>query len=229
MGLSGPHWLHATAAQGYIAGATERIRLGTSLTVLPFHEPIGLAKALSTLDWMSGGRMTVSFGVGWLKEEFDAMRVPFHERGRMADEYLAAMIALWTAEWATLEGRYVNVRRHRFRAETRAATDICRYGSAVTRRPRSGARPVRERLGAVHDPTRRLQARIEFIRSQPTYGGRGHRGHGQPRLTADRREPRGRRQPRGPPRERRPQIIERLAELASPRGDHHRGADPTGP
>jgi probable F420-dependent oxidoreductase len=106
--LSGAFYFHATAAQGYLAGATERIRIGTTLTVLPLHNPVALAKALSTIDWLSGGRITVCFGVGWLPEEFAAAGVPFHERGRIADEYLEAIVALWTQEYASYEGRYVS-------------------------------------------------------------------------------------------------------------------------
>lgn len=106
--LSGPHYLHSTAAQAYLAGATQRIRIGTSVTILPLQHPIVMAKALATADWMSSGRIVVTFGVGWLEEEFRALGVPFHERGRMSDEYLAAMIELWTAERPSFEGRYVS-------------------------------------------------------------------------------------------------------------------------
>ena len=56
------------------------------------------AKALATLDWMSSGRITATFGVGWLEKEFEILGVPFHERGRMSDEYLAAIIELWTED-----------------------------------------------------------------------------------------------------------------------------------
>ena len=106
--LSGPHYFHSTAAQAYIAGATQRIRIGTSITILPLQHPIVMAKALSTVDWMSSGRIVVAFGVGWLEKEFDALGVPFHERGRMSDEYLAAIVELWTKERPSFEGKYVS-------------------------------------------------------------------------------------------------------------------------
>jgi probable F420-dependent oxidoreductase len=108
--LSGPHYLQSTVAQAYIAGATEKIRLNSCVTVLPLQHPIVLAKALATADWMSSGRMVVTFGVGWLKPEFDLLGVPFSERGRIADEYLAAIIELWTSESPRFEGRYVSFR-----------------------------------------------------------------------------------------------------------------------
>ena len=94
--LSGAHYFHSTVAQAYFAGATERIRIGTGVTLLPLQHPIIMAKALSTADWLSGGRIEVAFGVGWLEGEFEALGVPFRERGRIADEYLAAIIELWT-------------------------------------------------------------------------------------------------------------------------------------
>jgi probable F420-dependent oxidoreductase len=106
--LSGAHYPHSTVAQAFIAGATQRIRVNSSVTILPLHSPIVLAKALSTADWMSGGRITATFGVGWDAEEFDVLGVPFHERGRIADEHLAAMIELWTSESPSFAGSYVS-------------------------------------------------------------------------------------------------------------------------
>lgn len=77
--LSGPHYFHSTVAQAYIAGATQSIRVNSSVTLLPLQQPVILAKALSTADWMSNGRITVTFGVGWDAEEFRILGVPFHE------------------------------------------------------------------------------------------------------------------------------------------------------
>ena len=108
--LSGTHYFHAAAAQGYYLGATERMRIGTSITILPLHHPITIAKALSTIDWLSGGRTNVTFAAGWLKEEFDALGVPFNKRGRIMDEYLAAIIELWTKPVASFEGEFVSFR-----------------------------------------------------------------------------------------------------------------------
>lgn len=106
--LSGPHYFHGIAGMAALAGATETIRVNSCIMILPLQNPIVTAKGLSTIDWMSGGRTIVTFGVGWDKEEFDILGVPFHERGRMADEYLAAMIELWTKEKPEFEGKYVS-------------------------------------------------------------------------------------------------------------------------
>src|SRR5437588_8549331 len=79
--LSGPFYLHSTVAQAFIAGATQRIRVNSSVTILPLHHPVVLAKALATADWMSGGRVTATFGVGWGAEGFRAPTGPVPERG----------------------------------------------------------------------------------------------------------------------------------------------------
>ena len=96
--LSGPHYFNAYSAMAYLAGATQSIRVNSCIAMLPAQNPIITAKALSTMDWLSSGRVTVTFGVGWLKEEFDLLGVPFTERGAMAEEYTQAIIELWTSE-----------------------------------------------------------------------------------------------------------------------------------
>src|ERR1700743_3275113 len=106
--LSGDHYFDATTAQAFIAGATSTITVGSMVTILPLHRPVTMAKAIATLDWFSGGRSLVTFGVGWLKEEYDAMGVPFGKRGRMTDEYLAAIMELWRSEAPCMEGEFVN-------------------------------------------------------------------------------------------------------------------------
>src|SRR3546814_20065743 len=78
-----------------VAGATEQIGLASSINILPLQHAVVQAKAWSTLDWLSGGRATAVVAVGWLKEEFDLLDVPFHERGAMTDDYVQAMLALW--------------------------------------------------------------------------------------------------------------------------------------
>jgi probable F420-dependent oxidoreductase len=91
----------------FVAAATSRINLATGILILPQRNPVVLAKELATLDHLAGGRMLLGIGVGWLEEEFDAIGVPFAERGRRTDEYVAAMRALWTQEKATFHGDFV--------------------------------------------------------------------------------------------------------------------------
>jgi probable F420-dependent oxidoreductase len=94
----------------YLAGLTSRIKLATGVLILPQRNPVVLAKELATLDQMSGGRLLLGIGVGWLEEEFDAIGVPFAERGARTDENVAALRALWAEDAATYEGEHVSFR-----------------------------------------------------------------------------------------------------------------------
>ncbi|WP_426573571.1 LLM class F420-dependent oxidoreductase [Aquihabitans sp. McL0605] len=90
----------------YIASATETLLLGTGIVILPQRNPAILAKEVATLDRMSGGRLRLGVGVGWLEEEFAALGVPFAGRGKRLDAYVAAMRALWTGEPVDLDDGY---------------------------------------------------------------------------------------------------------------------------
>jgi probable F420-dependent oxidoreductase len=94
----------------YAAAVTTRLRFLTGVIILPQRDPLVLAKQVATLDYMSSGRFELGIGVGWLKEEFQAMGVPFEQRGRRADEYIAAMKALWAEDGATFSGQFVKFR-----------------------------------------------------------------------------------------------------------------------
>ena len=102
----GAHYPHALTAMAFIAGATSRIAVNSMLIVLPAHHPVTLAKAISTLDVMSGGRLMVTFGVGMAQGEFAALGVPFDQRGPITDEYVDAMKALWSQDRPEFDGRY---------------------------------------------------------------------------------------------------------------------------
>jgi probable F420-dependent oxidoreductase len=91
----------------WAAAATSRVRLGTSVLVLPMRHPLPLAKELATLQSFSAGRLVLGVGVGWLEAEFAALGVPFRERGRRLDEGLAMMRAVWTQDPVTFHGRHI--------------------------------------------------------------------------------------------------------------------------
>lgn len=91
----------------YIAAVTTRIRLATGILILPQHNPVVTAKQVATLDHMSGGRILLGIGVGWLREEFDAIGASFPDRGARTDEYVAAMRCLWQQEKPTFQGEFV--------------------------------------------------------------------------------------------------------------------------
>jgi probable F420-dependent oxidoreductase len=101
-------YLDPIVALTLIAARTTRVRLGTSILVVPLRSPLAVAKALATLDVVSGGRLVVGVAAGWMREEFEAVGAPpFAERGAVTDEYLRAMKTLWTSDPATFDGRYV--------------------------------------------------------------------------------------------------------------------------
>src|ERR1700737_1857586 len=91
----------------WVASVTERVRLGTSVIVLPMRHPLPLAKELSTLQNLSGGRLILGVGVGWLEPEFAALGVPFNERGRRMDEGIAMMGAGWAQDPVSFAAKYI--------------------------------------------------------------------------------------------------------------------------
>lgn len=91
----------------FAAGCTSRIRLGTTVIVVPYRNPLVTAKMLSTLDVLSGGRVTAGMAVGWMEKEFNALGVPFQDRGALTDEYIAAIRVLWTQEKPEFHGKHV--------------------------------------------------------------------------------------------------------------------------
>ena len=95
----------------YVAGATRTIRLGTSVLVMPFYQPIVLAKQLATLDIVSGGRLDVGLGLGWSEDEYDAVGVPFARRGVRADEFLRCLTAVWGDDPVEFRGEFYVVPR----------------------------------------------------------------------------------------------------------------------
>ena len=103
-------YLEPLALLGALARETKRARLGTSVLVVPYRHPLVTAKILATLDRLSGGRIILGAGVGWLREEFEAVGAPpFEQRGAVTDEYLAFMRQTWTTDPVTFRGRYVSV------------------------------------------------------------------------------------------------------------------------
>jgi len=91
---------------GVLAGATSRVRLGTTVLIVPYRNAVVTAKMISSLDALSGGRIIFGIGAGWVAAESDILGVPFAERGAMTDEYLEAMQELWTKPAPSFAGKY---------------------------------------------------------------------------------------------------------------------------
>jgi probable F420-dependent oxidoreductase len=92
----------------FAAAAAPTLKLGTCILIVPQRNPLILAKELATLDRLSGGRVELGLGVGWMKEEFDALGIPWERRGARNDEYIAAMRALWSGPHAEYHGEFVD-------------------------------------------------------------------------------------------------------------------------
>ncbi len=105
----GPYWMDALSVMSFICGATRRVRVDTSVLVAPYHHPLAFAKALSTIDVLSGGRLDVSVGVGHAVREFEVLGVPFADRGRITDETLEAMLALWSEDEPEFHGKFFDI------------------------------------------------------------------------------------------------------------------------
>jgi alkanesulfonate monooxygenase SsuD/methylene tetrahydromethanopterin reductase-like flavin-dependent oxidoreductase (luciferase family) len=102
----GARWAHSLTASGILLGATTRVKV-VCLVILPFHPPIELAKAIATLDMMSGGRLIPVFLVGYHPAEFATLGVPYQARGAIMDEHLEAMHELWRSDDPRYEGEHV--------------------------------------------------------------------------------------------------------------------------
>jgi probable F420-dependent oxidoreductase len=101
-------WVDPMIGLSFAAAATSRIGIGTGVLLLPEHNPVVVAKQAATLDKFSGGRLTLGIGVGWSREEFDALGVPFERRGARTKEYVDAMRTLWRDDVASFEGEFVH-------------------------------------------------------------------------------------------------------------------------
>lgn len=95
----------------FVAGHTSGIKLATGILILPQRNPVILAKEVATLDVLSGGRAILGVGVGWLREEFEAIGVSFDDRGSMTDEHVEALRRLWADDEATFAGRWSSFTR----------------------------------------------------------------------------------------------------------------------
>jgi probable F420-dependent oxidoreductase len=103
----GAHWPDPFSLLAYLAGRTRTIRLGASVVVLPYRNALVAAKAAATVDQASNGRFIFGVGVGWDEAEFTDLGLPFHERGKMSDDYIRAIKAAWAEDVPQYKGKYL--------------------------------------------------------------------------------------------------------------------------
>jgi probable F420-dependent oxidoreductase len=104
----GMQWLDPLVVLSMVAGATDRIGLGTSVLVLPYRNPVNLAAEVAALDVLSGGRFVLGVGAGWMREEFATLGLDPAERGARTDEYIQVLRTLWRDDPASFHGRFVD-------------------------------------------------------------------------------------------------------------------------
>jgi probable F420-dependent oxidoreductase len=127
----------------FVAAVSRRVKLGTSVLIAPLHSPAVLAKRVSTVDNLSGGRMVLGLGIGWQREEYDAVGAPFRQRGARLEECIQAMRALWTEAPATFRGEHVSFERvYSSPQPARGAVPIVLGGNSA---------PAVERAGRIGD------------------------------------------------------------------------------
>jgi len=170
--LSGDWYFHTTAALSYLGGRTKNMKLSSSVSILPLQNPIVQAKAWSTMDFLTGGRAEALFGVGWLKEEFDILGVPFGTRGKMADEYTAAMIELWTSENPEFEGEYVNFKNIGFAPKPVQSPKLPIWFGGDAEKVMKRVSKFGDGWSPFRTPPEKFPECIDFIKSQSEYDGR---------------------------------------------------------
>lgn len=106
--LANSPWYDSFVLLAAVAGATKTIRLGTSVAVVPYRPPVQQAQAIATLDFMSGGRFWYGIGLGWMREEFDALEVPMNERAGRTRETIEIMKRLWSGDKSPYHGKFFN-------------------------------------------------------------------------------------------------------------------------
>jgi len=102
-------FLETMTLLGYLAACSETVKLGSTVIILPYRNPVVQAKMFASLDVLTNGRMICGVGVGWLEKEFEILGVPYAERGPMTDEFLEIFIALWTQPEPVFHGRFYHV------------------------------------------------------------------------------------------------------------------------
>ena len=194
-------------ALSFIAANTTRIGLGVSVLIVPYRNPIATAKMLATIDRMSGGRLIAGVGAGWNEAEFNALGVPFHERGARTTEYLRVWQACWAPGEVSFSGRFVSfadmhvnpkpLQRPHPPLWVGGASDAALRRAAVfaevwqpTPTPVAGLverqaslRQACERIGRQHSPEIRMSFRVELgsiTGNKPPSGAERQIGHGTP-------------------------------------------------
>ncbi|HVE62295.1 MAG TPA: TIGR03619 family F420-dependent LLM class oxidoreductase [Mycobacteriales bacterium] len=160
-------------ALAYLAGQTSRIRLGLAVVNLPFYSPVLLAKALTTLDVVSAGRLVAGLGLGWSREEFVAAGAPYERRGARAEEFVRCLHAIWTDDVVEHHGEFYDVPRSRIdpKPVQQPHPPVILGGGAPAALTRAGRLADGWVAGSVSDLPRITDA-VQHVRRAATDAGR---------------------------------------------------------
>jgi len=170
----GAYWTHALSTMAFLCGATTNVRIDATVLVLPYHHPLALAKAISTMDVLSGGRVNLSLGVGHAVREFEVLGIPFNERGPRTDEMLEMMKVLWSEDEPAFHGRFYDVDGLAFEPKpVQQPRPPIHVGGNSPRALRRAARHE----GWLSNPSRgivlsEVPEKLEYMRSQPEFAGK---------------------------------------------------------
>jgi Luciferase-like monooxygenase len=164
----GPRWSHSIAAAGVLLGVMERATV-VPLLVVPYHHPVELAKSLSTLDFLSGGRVIPLCLVGYNQREFEIMNVAYAERGAIMDEWMDAMIELWGADAPSFRGKHIRFGDIVFEPRPARQPMTLWFGGRT--------RPAMRRIARIGDgwvaqstvPRAELRGMVRYIHEQPEF------------------------------------------------------------
>ncbi|GAC1387362.1 MAG: TIGR03619 family F420-dependent LLM class oxidoreductase [Marmoricola sp.] len=160
-------------ALAYVAGMTTRIGLGTATICAPFTAPALLAKSLASLDVLSGGRLTVGLGTGWMPQEYTAAGVPFERRGERMEEYLRCLEALWTQDPVEFAGTFYTVpRAHVGPAPVQQPHPPLLLGGAVAASLRRAGRLAQGWIASSEQDLTRIGSSVEIVRDGAREAGR---------------------------------------------------------
>ena len=156
----------------YVAAITENLVLGTSVLVLPYHNPMRLAKAAATLDVMSGGRLALGVGVGVIEQELNALGSPFQRRGAITNESIAIMKELWTQEDPSFEGEFYSFSGMKFSPKPVQKPHIPLLIGGTSRAAIRRAARMGDGWHPTAMPPEELAENIQYLRQQTQAAGR---------------------------------------------------------
>ena len=168
----GPYWTHALTVMAFVAGATQRVRVDCHVLVLPYHHPVELAKVISTLDVLSGGRVNLSIGVGHAVKEFEILGIPFDERGPMTDESLEVIKHCWSNPEPNFAGKYFHVDGVAFEPGPVQNPVPIFVGGNSKPALRRAARHQGWQPNPVTMSAAEMGPSLEYLRSQPEFDGK---------------------------------------------------------